>query len=131
LISGQIDFLFDSITTSVGHIRGESVRAFAVSSSKRSAVLPDVPTMKELGYPEVDYSLWLCVYAPIRTPPDVLARLQEAVQKVSTDTGYVARLEERGAERFVVPVNDLRSFVSSETSRWRALLQQTGLRAEQ
>ncbi|MBC9179284.1 Bug family tripartite tricarboxylate transporter substrate binding protein [Pseudoroseomonas ludipueritiae] len=131
LIAGQIDFLFDSITTSVGHINGNAVRAFAVSSSKRSAVLPDVPTMKELGFPEVDYSLWLCIYAPAGTPPDILARIQEGVRRVSTDKDYVARLEERGAERFVVPANELQPFVAAETQRWRGFLQQVGIKPQQ
>ncbi|WBV42553.1 tripartite tricarboxylate transporter substrate binding protein [Pseudoroseomonas cervicalis] len=130
LIAGQIDFLFDSITTSVGHIKGDAVRAFAVSSSKRSAVLPDVPTIRELGFSDVDYSLWLCAYAPARTPPDILARIGEAVQRVSSDGSYVARLEERGAERLVVPANELQSFVVAETDRWRGFLQQAGIKPE-
>ncbi|WP_281262129.1 Bug family tripartite tricarboxylate transporter substrate binding protein [Teichococcus aestuarii] len=131
LISGQLDFLFDSITTSVGHIKGDAVRAFAVSSAKRSAVLADVPTMKELGFPDVDYSLWLCVYAPLRTPPEILAKLQEGIQRISADKGYVAQLEERGAERFAVPSGELQSFVSAETQRWRGFLQQADIKPAQ
>ncbi|NMJ43505.1 tripartite tricarboxylate transporter substrate binding protein [Roseomonas sp. JC162] len=130
LLGEQIDFLFDSITTSLSHIRGGSVRALAVSSASRSAVLPEVPTLGELGIRDVEFSLWLCVYAPLHTPAPLLTRLRQAMHEISMDRDYIARLEARGAEACITPVDRLPQFLDQETARWRQFLRDTGMRSD-
>ncbi len=128
LLGGQLDFLFDSITTSLGHVRGGSVRALAVSSATRLRTLPDVPTMKEAGVAGVDFSLWLSMYTAKGTPEPIVRKLQAALTTVSRDPDYIAKLEERGAEAMQVETAALPDFLARETTRWRTFLHDADIR---
>src|SRR5437763_16505747 len=81
LLGGQLAFMFDTVITSVPHIRAGKVRAFAVSSAKRAPSLPEVPTMQEAGFPGFDMSQWQGILAPAGTPPDVVKKLNAEIVK--------------------------------------------------
>src|SRR3954467_5038061 len=81
LLGGQLAFMFDTVITSVPHIRGGKLRAFAVSSAKRAPSLPDVPTMQEAGFAGFDMSQWQGVLAPAGTPRPIVERLNGAIVK--------------------------------------------------
>ena len=96
VLAGQVDYLFDSMTTSVNHVKEGTLRGLAITSNTRSALLPDVPTMSEAGYPAFDLKFWFALYAPAKTPPEILGKLQDAVGRVLSDPGFVASLRSAG-----------------------------------
>ncbi len=80
ILGGQIPFAFMTPPTMVSQYRAGKVRALAISGAQRSSVLPDVPTMKEAGYAEIDVKDWVGVFVPAKTPPDIVAKLNAALR---------------------------------------------------
>jgi tripartite-type tricarboxylate transporter receptor subunit TctC len=100
LVGGQIDVLCDQATTAVPQVKGNTVKAYAVTNSKRDASLPDVPSNQEAGFPGFEVAIWNGAYAPKGTPKDVLDKWNEAIGKFLTDPAIVARLAETGTVPF-------------------------------
>jgi tripartite-type tricarboxylate transporter receptor subunit TctC len=96
LVSGQVDMMFDQITTSLPFVREGRLRALAVTSAKRYAGLKDVPTVAESGLPDFETTSWWGVIAPAGTPPSVIARLNADINKALTDPAVVAKIESLG-----------------------------------
>ncbi len=85
LLCGQVDLMFDAVTTMVEQVRAGKVKALATTGKQRSEVLPDVPTAHESGVPEYEATIWLGLMAPRGTPRAVVERLNEAVGKIASD----------------------------------------------
>ncbi len=130
VIGGQVDCVFDNITTCVGHVQSGGVRGLAITAPKRSQLLPDVPTMAEAGFPAFDLKFWFALFAPARTPQPILDRLQAAIYKVLHDPAYVSTLTSRGAEPLVVPSNELAGFLTTESNRWTDIARQIGVKPQ-
>jgi tripartite-type tricarboxylate transporter receptor subunit TctC len=127
LISGQIDYLFDNVTTSAEQIKAGIVRGLAITSASRSPVLPDLPTMKEAGFDGFDLNFGFSLMAPVRTPPAILTKLRSAFDTAVKTTSYANELRARGAEPLLVAQADLAGFVERETERWVQVAQQISL----
>jgi tripartite-type tricarboxylate transporter receptor subunit TctC len=127
ILTGQLDFLFDNITTSAEQIRAGAVRGLAVTSASRSSVLPDIPTMKEAGFDGFDLNFGFSLMAPVRTPAAVMARLQDAFDPVASGASYADALRARGAEPFVVPRAELQGFLERATDTWISVARQIDL----
>ncbi|MPM59163.1 hypothetical protein SDC9_106002 [bioreactor metagenome] len=95
LMAGEVDYAFDTLA-SIPLIKDGRVRALAVTEDKRWRDLPDVPTIDEAGYPAVHVSPWMAVFAPKGTPPDVLKKVHDALNLLSTDSGLRERMERHG-----------------------------------
>ncbi len=130
VIGGQVDCLFDSMTTCVGHVQSGNLRGLALTSPTRSALLPDVPTMAEAGYPAFDLKFWFALFASARTPRPVLEAMQAALAKVLADPAYVAALKARGAEPLVTPPSELPRFLTADSERWSAVARQIGVKPQ-
>lgn len=98
VIGGQVDIMFDGLATSLPLIKGERLRPYAVAGKKRSSYLPDVPTMTELGYPEIQYNGQVVFYGSSKLPADVLARLQDSIRKAAEAPAVQKRLVDAGLE---------------------------------
>jgi tripartite-type tricarboxylate transporter receptor subunit TctC len=98
VISGQVAMMFDQVSTSTPQIKAGKVRAIAVTSLKRSPLLPDVPTVDESGVPGYEDITFNGLVAPAGTPREILARLQQAVAKAVSDAELYKRFIERGVE---------------------------------
>jgi len=98
LIGGQVDIMFDGMVTSLPLIKSGMLRAYAVSSTKRSRYLPDVPTMPELGYPELQFQGQICFYGSSKLPADVLAKLQASIKKAAQAPSVQQKLIDIGLE---------------------------------
>lgn len=127
VMGGRVDFLFDSMTTSVEQVRAGTVRGLAVTSPTRMPQLPDLPTMREAGFPGFDLTFWLSLQVAARTPQPIVDRLQSALAQVTARTDYAAALRLRGAEPVVVPPNDLTAFITRECARWTSVSRDIGL----
>lgn len=131
VIGGQVDFLFDSMSTSIGQVQGGRLKALAITSAARSPLLPGVPTLKEAGYPALDLKFWFALQTPAGTPDDVVQKLRAAVAKVVASDAYRQAMQERGAEAFQVAPAKLDEFFKQETAQWTQAAKTIGLKAEQ
>lgn len=98
LLSGRIQIGGDQLSTSLAEIKAGTLKAIATTASKRIAGLPDVPTVRELGYPSLELEGWNGVFAPAKTPKDVLERLQKEVSAAVRHPDVVKRFADMGAE---------------------------------
>jgi tripartite-type tricarboxylate transporter receptor subunit TctC len=98
MLAGQIHSMCDQTTSVMGSVQGGSIKALAVLAPRRSAVLPDVPTIAEAGYPGAEMVLWDAVFAPKGTPPEIIKQLNAAIAKGIDDPSARSRFIELGAE---------------------------------
>jgi len=129
LLAGQVEVLFDNIPGSIGHIRSGKVRALGVTGSKRVAAIPEVPTMGET-VPGYDVSIWYGIAAPRGTPPEIVAKLNQAVNAVLADPKLQARLAELGGEPMPTTPAQFGKLVAEETERWGKLIRAANIKAE-
>jgi len=124
LIGGHVDYFCEQAVSVTSQIASGAVKAYAVSSPQRLATLPDVPTAKELG---IDYAMdiWAGIFAPKGTPPEIIDKLADALDKSLDDPALQRRLADLGGG---VPAKDERSpakfgaFVKAEIARWSPIL---------
>jgi tripartite-type tricarboxylate transporter receptor subunit TctC len=112
-------------------IKAGKASILAVSAQSRSDVLPDVPTFAELGYPDVVADNWSGVLDPPNTPPAIIAKLNKAFNTVVQDPEVRRRLADNGVSTIGGTPEDLAELIRSETARWRKVVAETGVKAEQ
>ncbi len=131
LIGGQVSMTIDGLTVQLPHIRSGKLKALAAASAKRIATLPDVPTFAELGYPELQVSLWYSLFAPAGTPRPIIAALNAEVARMLT----APEVRQRLAELAVEPGDggspeQFGAYVQSEIRRWGQVVQQVGVKLD-
>ena len=131
LLGGQLSFMFDTVVTSVPQIRGGKLRAFAVSGPARAAVLPDVPTLQELGYKGFEITQWQGFFAPAGTDRAIVAKLHQEVAKTLAQKDVVERLVTQGGNEIVgnTPEQFAR-VVEADLARYARLIRDAKIRAE-
>jgi tripartite-type tricarboxylate transporter receptor subunit TctC len=112
------------------HIKSGKFRALAVSSAKRLALLPDVPTLNELGYPGMEDYTWVGIFAPAGTPPDIAQKLNAAVLKAVQSPDVRERLDALAFEATASPLKQTAEYVKSEVAKWSAVVKATGAKVE-
>ena len=127
VLGGQVTMMFDTITTSLPHVKSGKLRALAVTSPKRSPLAPDIPTMIEAGLPDFDISAWYVMFAPAGTPKDVIARLNAEVNKAIADPDVRRTLGEQGVEFTGGTPEDADRFVRGEIDRWGRIIKTKGM----
>jgi tripartite-type tricarboxylate transporter receptor subunit TctC len=130
LIGGQIGFLMDSIVSAQPHLQAGRVRALAVSGSRRSATLPNVPTFGEVGVPGMDFSNWFGVFAPPGTPADIVQRLNRELNAVMKSAEVLDRLEKAGAEATTSTPEQFAKTYRDEYENWKVVIQRAQIKAE-
>jgi tripartite-type tricarboxylate transporter receptor subunit TctC len=130
LIGGQVQLMFDSMPSAMPHVKAGKLRPLAVTTAKRSAALPDLPTVAEAGVPGYDISTWYGLWAPRGTP-------REVVEKLATETAKVLRLpdvRERYAALGAEPVgntpDEFAAYCRSELAKWARVVKESGARAD-
>jgi tripartite-type tricarboxylate transporter receptor subunit TctC len=129
LIGGQVDVLFDNMPSIIGHIRGGSVRALAVTSAARSPALPDVPTVAET-VPGYEASAWFGVAAPKGTPAAAIARLNREINAALADPGMKAKLADLGGVPIGGTPEQFWAIHKMETEKWAKVVQFSGAKVE-
>src|SRR5436305_1606446 len=131
LLGGQLAFMFDTVITSVPHIRAGKLRAFAVSSAKRAPSLPDVPTMQEAGFAGFDMSQWQGVLAPAGTPRPIVERLNGATVKAMHAPDVVERIAVQGGNDIVTGTpEEFGALIRADLERYGKLIRDAKIRAE-
>ncbi|ANY17866.1 Bug family tripartite tricarboxylate transporter substrate binding protein [Bordetella pseudohinzii] len=123
LMSGNTDFTIDQISSALGFVQSGKLRALAVTSRTRSAQLPDVPTLREAGFPDYEVSVWFCVAAPAGTPKDRISILNAALNKVLADPAVRERIASLGARPLGGPPQDLARQILAEEKNIQAVTQ--------
>ncbi|QOL48213.1 Bug family tripartite tricarboxylate transporter substrate binding protein [Massilia litorea] len=122
LLGGQIDMSFDTVTPVLSHIRAGKLRALAVTTIKRSAALPEVPTLDESGLKGFDQGTWFGLLAPAATPKDVLARLNTEVVSIVKSPEFQKRMEEIGAVPIGGSAAQMAAQIKTDTERYAKLV---------
>lgn len=133
LIGGQVDLVCDTASQVLPHIRGGKVRPVGVTTTRRHALLPQVPTLAEIGFSAADFAYWHMVLAPAGTPVDAVDKLVRALQTALRDASFAQRLETAGsavaAPGQATPAA-ARNMLVREISRWSPLIHKVGLVAD-
>ena len=130
VMSGQAHFMFYHPAAVMPHIRSGKLRALGVSSAKRTAAAPDVPTIAEQGFGEFDLVAWFMLYAPANTPAPVLARLRDAVAQAVGNPEVKAKLAAQGLEVPVLNAAELAAFGRTEIAKWSELVKRSGAQVD-
>nr|WP_232539858.1 tripartite tricarboxylate transporter substrate binding protein [Azohydromonas aeria] len=130
LLSGEIDMMFEQTYAALPSIQAGKTRALAVTSDKRLPSLPDVPTMAELGYPQVTVSNWLGVIAPKGTPKPVVAKLNAAFNQALADPALREKIAGPGNVVGGGSPEEFGAFIEAEGKRWSALIKAKNIRME-
>jgi tripartite-type tricarboxylate transporter receptor subunit TctC len=129
-IGGQTQFMFPSLYTALPHVKSGKLRALAVAGPKRSALLPDVPTLKEAGVDGVEVQQWYGFFAPAKTPKAIVDQINKALNQVLADKEIVKRMEEHGADVETSTPEQLGALVKTELAKWKGVVQRAKLTAE-
>ena len=130
LLGREVDLIFDSLSSSLAQIQGGKFRAVAVSTSKRSHVLPQVPTIQESGVPGFDISAWYGIFAPAATPPGIVHRLNAEIVKAMNAPQAKERIEASGYQIVGSTPAQLDAHVKSEITRWAKVVKESGAKLE-
>ena len=130
VMGGHAQIMFATLVSALPHVQSGRLRAVAVTSTKRSRHLPDVPTMIESGTPDFEAVGWYMVLVPAHTPPTVMARIQTAVAGALADTTVRDRLSGDGAEIVANRPDEAMRFLQTEIKRWGAVVKTAGLKVE-
>ncbi|MFD0666089.1 Bug family tripartite tricarboxylate transporter substrate binding protein [Ramlibacter sp. MAHUQ-53] len=130
LIAGQVQFFFSSASAIMPHVKGGKVKALAVSSSRRLAALPNVPTVAEAAVPGFEFSLWGGYFAPKDTPDAVVNRLNAEVNKAIAEADLHARLEADGSAVAPMSAQAFAAFVRAEMDKYARLVKETGAQVD-
>ena len=129
LLAGQVQVLFDNLPGSIGHIRNGKVRALGVTASKRIPALPDVPAIAET-VPGYEASVWYGMAAPKGTPPEVIDKLNHAVNRILSDPKVQERLGELGGEPMPMTPDGFGKLVADETDKWAKVVKFAGAKID-
>jgi tripartite-type tricarboxylate transporter receptor subunit TctC len=130
LLAGQVLVMAPNLLTALPHIKSGKLRALAVTSSKRSQALPDVPTVAESGLAGYDSTQWYGVLAPAGTPREIVSRLHDAIVHALRDAEVGKRLAADGAEAVGSSPEEFAAFIKSESEKWSKVAAAAGIKAE-
>jgi tripartite-type tricarboxylate transporter receptor subunit TctC len=129
LVAGQVSFLFGSYASVQGHTEANRLRALAVTSKERLPVLPDVPTIAEAGYPELDLDVWFGLAAPAGTPDSVVHSLHRWFAKAAQSPEFVEKLRNGGVLSVSATPDEFAALIKSDSRRLAPIVKESGAKA--
>ena len=130
VIGGQVDVMFDAITTMTEQVRGGKVKALATTGKQRSEVMPDVPTMSEAGVPGYEATIWLGVMAPRGTPKDVVDKLNAAISKIVGQAEIKQAWSKQGAVPLVMTPDAFDKYVRDDIAKWERVIRTANIKVD-
>ena len=130
LVSGEVDLAFAGVNTVLPHTRSGRLKALANTGPKRSEIYPDVPTMIEAGLPGYEFTQWYALLAPQKTPPDLVAILNEALRKSLEDSEVKKRIGAEGGATTPTSPQGLAAFIKSETANFEKIIRTAGIKLD-
>jgi tripartite-type tricarboxylate transporter receptor subunit TctC len=129
-VAGHTPAAFSSLPPVVPHIKGGNLRALAVTSKTRSPALPDVPTMAEAGYPDIEGEGWFAFMVPAGTPTEITALLQREIIRVIAIPDVAERMASLGFEAVGSTPEEAVALFKAESVKWTKVIRQAGIKAE-
>jgi len=129
-LGGRLSMMFAPAPTIASHLNDPRVKALAVTSAKRSALYPDLPTMAESGFPGFDTPLWFAIWAPRDTPPPVVAALDKVIRQTTTSAEGKAQLAASGIEAVTMTPDEFAAFERDEVKKWAKLVEISGAKLD-
>lgn len=130
LLGGQVNYMFDSITSAKPHILSGKLRAVGLTTAKRSSALPNVPTLAESGLAGYEVSPWFAVFAPASTPKPIIAKLNAALLDAMKQPDIKAKFETIGAESIGSTPEELGKYLNQEIARWGKLIKDQNIKSD-
>jgi tripartite-type tricarboxylate transporter receptor subunit TctC len=130
VIGGQVDMMFDAVTTMTEQVKAGKVKAIATTGRKRSAVLPDVPTVDESGLPGYEATIWLGLMAPKDTPAAIVTRLNQAVSRIVSEPEVQQNWAKQGAVPLVMNPQAFDKYIHDDIQKWAKVIKTAGIKAD-
>ena len=130
VLGGQVQMMFDAITTMAGQARAGKVRALGTTGKARSSVMPEVPTIAEAGVPGYEATIWLGLMAPAGTPRPVLEKLNAEVNKIINAPDVKETWGKQGAVPMGMSVDEFGKFLHEDIAKWSKLVRATGMKVD-
>ena len=130
LLSGRVPMMFENIAIMTPHIKKGALRAIALSSAKRTPLLPDIPTVAETGLTGFEVLGWFALMAPAKTPPEIIRRLNADVNAAIARPAIVARFAELGAEPLGGTTGEAAAFIRGEQEKWGKIIRDAGIKQQ-
>ena len=130
VISGRVPVFFDNMSTAMSLAHSGKVRALAVTSKKRSALMPELPTVDEAGVPGYEYHTWFGLWAPKATPQPIVEKLHAEVQRALSDPTVQQRIAATAGEPSRMAPKDIEPFVKAEIAKWAEVVKRAGIKVE-
>jgi tripartite-type tricarboxylate transporter receptor subunit TctC len=131
VLGGQVDMMFDAVPTMTEHIKAGKVKAMGTTGARRSAVMPELPTIAEAGVPKYEATIWLGLMAPKATPPAIVERLNAEVSRIVANPETAKAWTAQGATPMVMNVADFTRYVQADIAKWANIVKISGAKAEQ
>jgi tripartite-type tricarboxylate transporter receptor subunit TctC len=130
VMGGQVDLMFDAVTTMAEVVKSGKVKALATTGLQRSSVLPDVPTVHEAGVPHYEATIWLGLMAPKGTPRTIVDRLNEAVSKIASQPEVRQQWARQGATPMVMTPAAFDKYIQDDIAKWARVIKSANIKAE-
>jgi tripartite-type tricarboxylate transporter receptor subunit TctC len=130
VMGGQVDLMFDAVTTMAEVVKSGKVKALATTGLQRSSVLPDVPTVHESGVPNYEATIWLGLLAPKGTPRDVIERLNQAVTKITSQPEVRQQWGRQGATPLVMNPQQFEKYIQGDIAKWSRVIKTANIKAD-
>ena len=130
IIGGQVDMMFDAITTMNEFVKENKVKAIATTGKNRSAIMASTPTVAEAGVPKFEATIWLGIMAPKATPSEVVTQLNNAIRKVIARQDVKDLWAKQGALPLSMTVPEFNQYLEADISKWAAIVKSAGIKPE-
>jgi tripartite-type tricarboxylate transporter receptor subunit TctC len=130
ILSGQVQMMFDAITTMAPNVRAGKLKGFGTSGRARSSVLPDVPTVAEAGVPGYESTIWLGLVAPAGTPRAVVDRLNSEIRKITGSAEVEAAWAKQGATPLSMSPGEFEKYLHEDIAKWAKVIAQAGIKRD-
>jgi tripartite-type tricarboxylate transporter receptor subunit TctC len=127
VIGGRISMMFVDVLTGLPHVKGNALRALAVTTRDRSPLMPELPSMQEAGVPDFDITSWQGYFAPAGTPKQIVTRLNAEIRKIIETPEIKAQLATLGMDAFSGTPEQLGTFVGEQLVLWEKLIKNAGI----
>lgn len=130
VLGGQVDLMFDAVTTMTEQVKAGKVRAIATTGRQRSEVLPDVPTLSEAGVPGYEATIWVGLMAPKGTPKEVIDRLNQAVSKIASQSDVRQQWSKQGAVPMVMNPAVFDKYIQDDVAKWAQVIRVANIKMD-
>lgn len=130
VIAGEVDIMFATSASVMGHVKSGALKALAVTTPQRSPALPDLPTMDELGFKGFDTTTWHGIVVPAKTPPEVVKKLTDATLKALADPAVNKKLTDLGVDVLPMNAQDFGAYIKQQNPKWAEIVEISGVKLD-